>query len=100
MRLATSLGLHKSRPSANLVEEEMAKRAFWSLYNLDRLIAVTLGRPLGLADDDITVDLPREFNDDWTEAPGASSTTIPLQVVRLRRIFSRIYRYCKLLDLV
>ena len=98
MRLATSLGLHKSRPSASLVEEEMAKRAFWSLYNLDRLIAVTLGRPLGIADEDITVDLPREFNDDWTEAPGASSTTIPLQVVRLRRIFSRIYRYCEFPD--
>lgn len=95
MRLATSLGLHKARPSASVEEEEMAKRAFWSLYNLDRLIAVTLGRPLGLADEDITVDLPREFNDDWTEAPGASSMTIPLQVVRLRRIFSRIYRYCK-----
>lgn len=95
LRLATSLGLHKARPASSLVEEEMTKRAFWSLYNLDRLIAVTLGRPLGIADDDITVGLPREFNDDWTEAPGASSTTIPLQVVKLRRIFSRIYRYCK-----
>lgn len=95
MRLATSQGLHKARRSAtsNIVEDEMSKRAFWSLYNLDRLIAVTLGRPLGLADEDITVELPREFNDDWTEAPGSSSTTIPLQVVKLRRIFSRIYRY-------
>lgn len=94
MRLATSLGLHKARPAASLVEEEMGKRAFWSLYNLDRLIAVTLGRPLGIADEDISVGLPREFNDDWTETPGTSSMTIPLQVMRLRRIFSRIYRYC------
>lgn len=94
MRLSTSLGLHKARPAASLAEEEMSKRAFWSLYNLDRLIAVTLGRPLGIADDDISVGLPREFNDDWTETPGTSSTTIPLQVMRLRRIFSRIYRYC------
>ncbi|PYH96581.1 hypothetical protein BO71DRAFT_481858 [Aspergillus ellipticus CBS 707.79] len=93
LRLATSLGLHKARPVANVVEEEMAKRAFWSLYNLDRLISSTLGRPLGIADEDISVSLPREFNDDWTEAPGASAMTIPLQVVRLRRIFSRIYRY-------
>ncbi|PWY91769.1 guanine deaminase [Aspergillus sclerotioniger CBS 115572] len=93
LRLATSLGLHKPRSVGNVVEEEMAKRAFWSLYNLDRLIASTLGRPLGIADEDISVSLPREFNDDWTEAPGASAMTIPLQVVRLRRIFSRIYRY-------
>ncbi|KAJ5081952.1 hypothetical protein NUU61_010216 [Penicillium alfredii] len=93
MRLATSLGLHKARSSSNLAEEEMAKRAFWSLYNLDRLIASTLGRPLGIADEDISVDLPRELNDDGLEAPGSSAMTIPLQVVRLRRIFSRIYRY-------
>lgn len=95
MRLATSLGLHKARSYASVLEEEMAKRAFWSLYNLDRLIASTLGRPLGIADDDISVGLPRELNEDGTEAPGASAMTIPLQVIRLRRIFSRIYRYCK-----
>ncbi|THC90541.1 hypothetical protein EYZ11_010004 [Aspergillus tanneri] len=93
LRLATSLGLHKARPVASLVEEEMSKRVFWSLYNLDRLIASTLGRPLGIVDEDISVGLPREFNDDWTEAPGTSVMTIPVQVVRLRRIFSRIYRY-------
>ncbi|KAJ5784251.1 uncharacterized protein N7503_009463 [Penicillium pulvis] len=93
MRLAISLGLHKARSYESVAEEEMAKRAFWSLYNLDRLIASTLGRPLGIADDDISVNLPRELNDDGTEAPGASPMTIPLQVIRLRRIFSRIYRY-------
>ncbi|KAL3455889.1 fungal-specific transcription factor domain-containing protein [Aspergillus heterothallicus] len=93
LRLATSLGVHKARQPTTLVDDEMSKRAFWSLYNLDRLIASTLGRPLGLADEDITVSLPRELNDDWTETPGSSSMTIPIQVIRLRRIFSRIYRY-------
>lgn len=95
MRLSTSIGLHRMRSYPSIAEEEMAKRAFWSLYNLDRLIASTLGRPLGIADEDISVGLPRELNDDGTEAPGASAMTIPLQVIRLRRIFSRIYQYCK-----
>lgn len=95
MRLAIGMGLHKARSYASVAEEEMAKRAFWSLYNLDHLIASTLGRPLGIADEDISVSLPRELNDDGTEAPGASAMTIPLQVVRLRQIFSRIYRFCK-----
>ncbi|CAP86880.1 Pc20g15510 [Penicillium rubens Wisconsin 54-1255] len=93
MRLSISMGLHKARSYPSIAEEEMAKRAFWSLYNLDRLIASTLGRPLGIADDDISVGLLRELNDDETEAPGASAMTIPLQVIRLRRIFSRIYQY-------
>lgn len=95
MRLAVSMGLHKDRLYASMAEEEMSKRAFWSLYNLDRLIASTLGRPLGIADEDISVSLPRELNEDGVEAPGASAMTIPVQVMRLRRIFSRIYRYCK-----
>ena len=95
MRLAVSMGLHKDRSYATMAEEEMSKRAFWSLYNLDRLIASTLGRPLGIADEDISVGLPRELNDDGSEVPGASAMTIPVQVIRLRRIFSRIYRYCK-----
>lgn len=95
MRLTTSIGLHKARSYPSMAEEEMAKRTFWSLYNLDRLIASTLGRPLGIADDDISVGLLRELNDDGTEAPGASGMTIPLQVIRLRRIFSRIYQYRK-----
>ncbi|KAJ5484204.1 hypothetical protein N7539_006000 [Penicillium diatomitis] len=93
LRLAISMGLHKARPYPTPMEEEMAKRAFWSLYNLDRLIASTLGRPLGISDDDISVGLPRELNEDGMEAPGASIMTIPLQVIRLRRIFSRIYHY-------
>jgi hypothetical protein len=96
MRLSISMGLHKARSYATVAEEETAKRVFWSLYNLDRLIASTLGRPLGIADEDISVSLPRELNDDGTEAPGASAMTIPLQVMRLRQIFSRIYRYCEL----
>ncbi|KAH8703121.1 putative C6 transcription factor [Talaromyces proteolyticus] len=97
MRLATSLGLHKARPPPNVStkdirEHEMDKRAFWSLYNLDRLISVTLSRPLGISDEDIVVDIPRELDDNWMDAPRNCSMSISVQVVQLRRIFSRIYR--------
>lgn len=98
MRLATSLGLHKAKQpgqAVDLVEDQMGKRAFWSLYNLDRLTAATLGRPVSISDEDITTDLPREYDDNWIEAPGACAMSIPVQVVRLRRIFSRVYRACK-----
>jgi Fungal specific transcription factor domain/Fungal Zn(2)-Cys(6) binuclear cluster domain len=100
MRLATSLGLHKARPpttnTKDMMDYEMDKRAFWSLYNLDRLISVTLSRPLGLSDDDITIDIPLEFDENWVEAPRNCNMSISVQVVKLRRIFSRIYRCCKL----
>ncbi|EED21048.1 C6 transcription factor, putative [Talaromyces stipitatus ATCC 10500] len=96
MRLATSLGLHKARPAStstkDMVEHEMDKRAFWSLYNLDRLISVTLSRPLGLSDDDITINTPVEYDENWVEAPRNCQMSISVQVVKLRRIYSRIYR--------
>ena len=99
MRLATSRGLHKKRPSPTttkgMVEDEMAKRAFWSLYVLDRATSVTLFRPLGIADEDITVDLPRELDENWVEAPGACQMSIFIQVIQVRRILSRIYRCCE-----
>jgi hypothetical protein len=99
MKLATSLGLHKARPPTNstkdLVEDEMGRRTWWSLYCLDRLIAATLNRPLGIADEDITVDLPRELDDNWVPGAGTCQTMISVQVVRLRRIYSRIYRCCE-----
>jgi hypothetical protein len=99
MKLATSLGLQKARPptstTKDLVEDEMGRRAWWSLYCLDRLIAATLNRPLGIADEDVTVDLPRELDDNWVEAPGTCQMAISVQVVRLRRIYSRIYRCCE-----
>lgn len=98
MRLATSLGLHKARPATtttkDMMDYEMDKRAFWSLYNLDRLISVTLSRPLGILDDDITIGIPLEFDENWVEAPGNCQMSISIQVVKLRRIFSRIYRTC------
>lgn len=99
MKLATSLGLHKARPTStstkDMVDYEMDKRAFWSLYNLDRLISVTLSRPLGISDDDITIDIPIEYDENWVEAPRNCQMSISVQVVKLRRIYSRIYRCCQ-----
>ncbi|EXJ88183.1 hypothetical protein A1O1_05112 [Capronia coronata CBS 617.96] len=96
MRLVTSMGLQKAQQpaetEAQMKRHEWEKRCFWSVYALDRLISITFGRPLGLADEDITVDLPGEYDDQWVEAPRACSMSIPLHVIKLRRIFSRIYQ--------
>ena len=97
MRLATAMGLHKAKPpssSTDLPRREMEKRAFWSLYALDRLLAVTLHRPLGIADEDITVELPGEYAEDWAKAGGVCAMSIPVHVFKLRRIFSWIYQSC------
>ena len=58
-RVAISLNLHRRVDDANLPPAvvEQRKRVFYSLYNLDRLVAATLSKPLAIADDDIDVQV-------------------------------------------
>lgn len=44
-------------------EEQMQRRVFWQCYGVDRYVSTTLGRPFGIADDDITVALPANLDD-------------------------------------
>lgn len=48
------LGLQRSigtSSGVSLYEQEMRTRLFWSVYTLDRTIATTMGRPIGLRDE-------------------------------------------------
>jgi hypothetical protein len=36
----------------------MKKRVFWTVYTMDRMIALQLGRPSGIADKDIDIEFP------------------------------------------
>ena len=61
LRQCLELGLHRrirwSKVEPNHIKAELRKRVFWSAYNLDRAVAVTLGRPVGIADHDIDVEV-------------------------------------------
>ena len=58
-RVAIALNLHRRVDGATLPPHvaEMRKRVFYSLYNLDRLVAASLSKPLAIADDDIDVEV-------------------------------------------
>ena len=75
LRLTTGIGLYAEAPDASelaannsqdasetLVEKK--RRLFWCSYALDRQVCVHLGRPFGIADSDIKVNLP------WVESEG------------------------------
>ncbi|ODQ58960.1 hypothetical protein WICANDRAFT_32262 [Wickerhamomyces anomalus NRRL Y-366-8] len=68
-RLILSLGLNringfKSRDSNNYAtrDREQRYRVFWSAYNFDRLVSISLGRPFGIHDDDINIPFPNKFD--------------------------------------
>ncbi|EPS36327.1 hypothetical protein H072_10152 [Dactylellina haptotyla CBS 200.50] len=54
----------KFAPSMPAFEEQIRRRLFWQCYSLDRHASQTLGRPFGIADEDIKVDLPEDVDDE------------------------------------
>ncbi|WWC66271.1 uncharacterized protein I206_100172 [Kwoniella pini CBS 10737] len=86
-RVAIALNLHRrvddSTLPANAVEQR--KRVFYSLFNLDRLVAVTLSKPLAIADDDIDVGLPSPLPND-IPFQGRPRIEFTQHIIKLRRL--------------
>ncbi|WVR09520.1 hypothetical protein IAU60_006588 [Kwoniella sp. DSM 27419] len=73
MRTAVELGLHRRMRSKVQREKdplryEMKKRVFWAVYTLDRMMSAQLGRPSGIQDRDIDVELPLNVDYDFSDA--------------------------------
>ncbi|KAK4699907.1 hypothetical protein P7C70_g6347, partial [Phenoliferia sp. Uapishka_3] len=103
VRLCISLGLHRRlRPSrmksVSSYTLQLRKRVFWSCYILDRMMAMSLGRPTGIADRDIDIELP--LNVDCVESNPTSalvtgvctSMSSSIHLICLKRIESLIQK--------
>ncbi|KIW38128.1 uncharacterized protein PV06_10088 [Exophiala oligosperma] len=106
LRQCTELGLHRKIPWAasgrDVLATQIQRRVFWVAYNLDRIAAVSTGRPFGIAEDDIDVELPEDVNDEditptgLLATPRTSHTEHPTTIsaglhnIRLRRIWVSI----------
>lgn len=51
-------------PKMSSFEQEMRTRIFWVIYTIDRKLATTLGRPIGLRDEACDLRLPTDIEDD------------------------------------
>ncbi|KAL6453735.1 STB5 Protein STB5 [Candida maltosa Xu316] len=91
-RLAIHLGMnHKiSNQDAKTLTEtqiEMRYRLFWSVYNLDRLSSVSLGRPVAIHDDDINVPFPHVLE------PGEEEDiAVNRMIINLRNLEGKVLR--------
>lgn len=69
VRLAQSMGLHvkdlkrRYQHTRGNIKDEMRRRTWYSIYVLDRLLALQLGRPPAIHADDYNVDLPARLDD-------------------------------------
>ncbi|KAH6647177.1 fungal-specific transcription factor domain-containing protein [Truncatella angustata] len=84
VRAAQDLGMHLSSLSsmganmdlspAAIIRQQLSRRIWWSVYCLDRVISICLGRPMAAQDADCHCELPMDISDDdldtWCRDPG------------------------------
>ena len=46
------------------IEKETRRKVWWGCYTLDRMLALALGRPLGIVDSDCDIELPVDVDDE------------------------------------
>ncbi|CAI7640352.1 unnamed protein product [Penicillium glandicola] len=101
MRTAIDLGLHRKANESNMdpFTTQIRRRLFWTVYYLERVISMSLGRPFSISDRHIDLDLPLEVDDDIEDPtlltapldPNKTTTlTFAIYLFKLRRIDSRI----------
>lgn len=116
MRTAIDLGLHREENYLQLKPDEAQsrRRVFWSVYVMDRSIARLLDRPFNIAEHDIDVGLPFDYQESHQNDPdgkrGQDKTNfrtsiaafIPLiRLIRLKsQIQTRVHRVDKEVSLL
>lgn len=118
MRACVDLGLHREAyyGTVTAYEGQLRRRLFWTVYFLERVIAVSLGRPYSIADRDIDASLPLEIDDTirddglisrtlavslsptFQASRPSSNITLGIQCIRLKRLESHIQQKIYRLD--
>ncbi|KAJ5868778.1 hypothetical protein N7534_003331, partial [Penicillium rubens] len=101
-RLALGMGLHaaSSYHKFPLDGQQRRKRIFFSIYMMDRVVSITLGRPFALHDDDIDVTPFEDADEEYIHSDcigpqnslQPSMMAVPLHILSLRRIAGKISR--------
>ncbi|RAK78343.1 transcription factor domain-containing protein [Aspergillus fijiensis CBS 313.89] len=89
VRVAQEIGLHLESGPWSPLEGEMRKRVWWGMYTWDRLLALEMGKPVLINDQDCDVDLPCPVDEQYIsegggvpESPQTSSLLASIHVVR------------------
>ncbi|KAJ5226385.1 hypothetical protein N7468_007610 [Penicillium chermesinum] len=96
VRVAQEIGLHVDSGPWSAVEAEMRKRLWWCLYAWDRILALEMGKPVLIDDQDCEVDLPCPVEDQYiTEdgiIPSGQQTTPLLATIHVVRSLGQLTR--------
>ncbi|TEA13069.1 putative transcriptional regulatory protein [Colletotrichum sidae] len=70
VRAGQDLGLYSESGPWPVVEGEMRRRVWWTIYILDRSLGLDLGRPMSIDDSDCDVSLPAGVDDHYIHESG------------------------------
>jgi hypothetical protein len=92
-RLAYRIGLHRKLDEFGLSEVEINQRrnVFWVVYVMDKSVALRLGHPSIMIDDNIEVDLLQEKNPVEKDPDGSNRYNIFCFQIQLAMIESLVY---------
>ncbi|BAE65318.1 unnamed protein product [Aspergillus oryzae RIB40] len=101
MRTAIDLGLHRkaNEVSLDLFTAQLRRRLFWTVYYLERVVSMSLGRPFSIADRNIDLPLPLDVDDDVRDPTVLSAApptdrpttmTFALFLIKVRQIDSKV----------
>jgi hypothetical protein len=104
LRMAIDLGMHRNtiNEQPTLLEAQRRSRVFWCVYVMDRSVSIALGRPLGIRDADIDMEMPLVLTDEdlvlgaisptssQRGVPNPSDTSTFIHIIRLRQITATI----------
>ncbi|KAG7086785.1 hypothetical protein E1B28_002713 [Marasmius oreades] len=99
IRSAQEMGIHtRNSHHRNPVENELWKRAFWTLISIDVFMSAFVGRPRATTPDDFDVDLPIECDDEYWEIDDPQKAFV--QPEGKPSVLSFFVTFLKLLDIV
>ncbi|KAJ6031775.1 hypothetical protein N7540_002507 [Penicillium herquei] len=96
VRVAQEIGLHIESGPWHPLEGEMRKRLWWGLYTWDRLLALEMGKPVLINDQDCDIDLPCPVDDQYINEggniPETQQTTPMLATIHVVRSIGQLTR--------
>ncbi|KAJ5871876.1 uncharacterized protein N7529_004229 [Penicillium soppii] len=95
-RVAQEIGLHIDSGPWPAVEGEMRKRVWWGVYAWDRLLALEMGKPVLINDQDCDIDLPCPVDEQYIteggKTPDNQQTTPLLATIHVVRSIGQLTR--------
>ncbi|KAE8389920.1 fungal-specific transcription factor domain-containing protein [Aspergillus alliaceus] len=96
VRVAQEIGLHLESGPWSALEGEMRRRVWWGLYAWDRLLALEMGKPVLINDQDCDVNLPCPVDEQYISeggiVPEGQQTTPLLATIHVVRSIGQLVR--------